>query len=158
MLSDERPSMSQPAADRFGPQFSGGRRAASALIEWIGRRNRSVGLLSPEAIIQTLAAADVLLFVRAGGLSSRRGSAIAGIVCGVPVVGFSSYETGPPITEAGVLLAPEGDRDALAKALTRALCDDALRADLRKRNIEVRDRYFSWDAISQTYLRAMNPS
>jgi glycosyltransferase involved in cell wall biosynthesis len=55
-------------------------------------------------------------------------------------------------------LAPEGDRDALAKALTRALSDDALRADLRKRNLEVRDRYFSWDAISEAYLRAMKRS
>jgi peptidoglycan/LPS O-acetylase OafA/YrhL len=128
------------------------------LLSGLGVEIEVFGLLSPEAIIQTLAAADVLLFVRAGGLSSRRGSAIAGIVCGVPVVGFSSCETGPPITEAGVLLAPEGDRDALAKALTRALSDDALRADLRKRNLEVRDRYFSWDAISETYLRAMKPS
>jgi glycosyltransferase involved in cell wall biosynthesis len=113
------------------------------------------GLLPPEAIIRTLAAADVLLFVRAGGLSSRRGSAIAGIVWGVPLVGFSGCETGPPVTQAGVLLVPEGDHDALSKALTRVLGDDALRADLRKRNLEARDRYFSWDAIAKAYLRAV---
>ena len=62
-----------------------------------------LGLMPAENLVQALAIAQVLLCVR-GHVSSRRGSAIAGIVCGVPIVGYRGAETGFPITEAGVKL------------------------------------------------------
>jgi len=43
-----------------------------------------MGLIPAEEIVQVLGSSDVLLFVR-GPISSRRGSAIAGIACGLPV-------------------------------------------------------------------------
>ena len=112
------------------------------------------GVLPAEAVEQRLSQADVLLFVR-GGISSRRGSAIAGIVCGLPVVAYSWRETGPPVTEAGVVLVPSGDREALAGALTRVLADDAVRAHLRRRSLGARERYFSWEAIAAKYAEAL---
>jgi glycosyltransferase involved in cell wall biosynthesis len=112
------------------------------------------GLLPAGEIGQALAGADVLLFVR-GGISSRRGSAIAGIVCGVPVVAFSNRETAPPVTEAGVLLAPEGDCQALSDALLRVLTDDTLRVELRQKNLRARELYFSWNAIVRAYRHAI---
>jgi len=112
------------------------------------------GVLPAEAVEQRLSQADVLLFVR-GGISSRRGSAIAGIVCGLPVVAYSWRETGPPVTEAGVVLVPSGDREALAGALTRVLADDAFRAHLRRRSLGARERYFSWEAIAAKYAEAL---
>ena len=112
------------------------------------------GLLQADEIRPHLAAADVLLFVR-GGISSRRGSAIAGIVCGVPVVAFSNRETAPPLTEAGVLLAPEGDCQALSEALLRVLTEDVLRAELRQKNFRACQLYFSWSAIANAYLTAI---
>jgi glycosyltransferase involved in cell wall biosynthesis len=75
-----------------------------------------LGLVSPEQVPQILARADVLLFVR-GHISSRRGSAIAGIACGLPVVCYSGPDTDWPVTEAGILAVPLGDRQALAGAL-----------------------------------------
>ncbi len=72
----------------------------------------TLGLLSPKDVSCTLARADALLFVR-GHISSRRGSAIAGIACGLPVIGYEGPETGPPLTEAGLMLVPERDREAL---------------------------------------------
>jgi glycosyltransferase involved in cell wall biosynthesis len=60
------------------------------------------------------------------------------------------------MTEAGVLLAPEGDRDALADALGRVLADDTLRAELRRRSLAAREKHFSWDRIAQDYLRVLN--
>ena len=113
------------------------------------------GVLSAEEVQRRLSAADVLLFVR-GGISSRRGSAIAGIACSLPVVAYSGPETGPPITDAGVLLAPEGDRDALAANLSRVLADDALRAELRRRSAAAQENYFSWPAIARSFLRVLN--
>ena len=57
------------------------------------------GVMPAEAVERRLRQTDVLLFVR-GGISSRRGSAIAGIVCGLPLVSYSWRETAPPVTDA----------------------------------------------------------
>ncbi len=113
------------------------------------------GVLPADEIERLLCEADALLFVR-GGISSRRGSALAGIACGLPVVAFEGAETGPPITEAGVMLSPEGDQSAFANNLARVLSDDALRNDLRKRSLEAREKYFSWDVIARKFLQVLN--
>src|SRR5207245_9505315 len=52
-----------------------------------------LGLLPAEDISRLLAEADVMLFVR-GPLSSQRGRGIAGIACGLPVVGYAGPSTG----------------------------------------------------------------
>src|SRR5208283_2003824 len=62
------------------------------------------GVLDDQQVRDRLRAADVLLFVRAP-ISTRRGSAIAGIAAGVPMVAFAGPETTWPITDAGVLFA-----------------------------------------------------
>ena len=113
------------------------------------------GVLPADEIERRLSDADALLFVR-GGISSRRGSALAGIACGLPVVAFEGAETGPPVTEAGVVLAPEGDRTTLAGNLTRVLSDDVLRSDLRRRSLEAREKYFSWDVIARKFLQVLD--
>jgi glycosyltransferase involved in cell wall biosynthesis len=112
------------------------------------------GVLPAEAVEQRLSQADVQLFVR-GGISTRRGSAIAGIACGLPVVAYSWRETGPPVTDAGVVLVPSGDQEALADALTRVLADDVYRAQLRHRSLEAREKHFSWDGIAEKYTQAL---
>ena len=113
------------------------------------------GVLPAEEVERHLSESDALLFVR-GGISSRRGSALAGIVCGLPVVAFEGPETGPPITEAGVLLVKEGDRDALGDALARVLRDDTLRASLSDRSLALREKYFSWDVIAANFLQVLD--
>jgi glycosyltransferase involved in cell wall biosynthesis len=75
-----------------------------------------LGLLPAEEVANILADADLMLFVR-GPLSGRRGSAVAGIASGLPIVGYSGSETTFPLTEAGLELVPEGDHEALACAL-----------------------------------------
>ena len=110
-----------------------------------------LGLLPAEDVSRILSRADVLLFVR-GQVSSRRGSAIAGIACGLPVVGYAGHETGFPVTEAGVVLVPQGDREALAEALGRVLADDAFRCQLRERSRRAQQEHFSWSAIARRYL------
>jgi len=126
-----------------------------AELEATGVALEAHGVLPAEELERRLSAADVLLFVR-GGISSRRGSAIAGIACGLPVVAFSGPETGPPITDAGVLLAPEGDHKALAAALSRVLTDDALRSDLHHRSLAAQEKYFSWTAIARRFLEVLD--
>jgi glycosyltransferase involved in cell wall biosynthesis len=110
----------------------------------------TLGLISPTQVRQALARADVLLFVR-GQISSRRGSAIAGIASGLPIVCYSGPETVWPVTEAGILAAPMGDRQALAIMLRSVLTDEGLRSCLRERSRRAHERHFSWAAITASY-------
>jgi glycosyltransferase involved in cell wall biosynthesis len=115
------------------------------------------GILEAERAGSLLANADVQLFVRSG-LSTRRGSGIAGIACGLPLIGFSDPETAFPITEAGVRLVPTGDREGLVRELVLVLKQQGLRESLRQRNLEATERYFSWDRIADAYLSFLRMS
>jgi glycosyltransferase involved in cell wall biosynthesis len=117
----------------------------------------TLGVLSPEEISRTLARADVMLFVRSE-ISSRRGSAIAGIAAGLPVVCYAGHDTGWPITEAGILPVPVGDREALSAALERVLVDATLWASLADRSRRAYDQFFSWRAIAALYADTLGKS
>ncbi|HXJ17033.1 MAG TPA: glycosyltransferase [Candidatus Polarisedimenticolia bacterium] len=110
-----------------------------------------LGLLSASEISDVLARSDALLCVR-GAIYSRRGSAIAGLACGLPIVGYKGPETGFPFTEGGLELVPYRDRAALAKALSRVLADDRLRDQLRHRSMRAHAGYFSWESIAERFV------
>lgn len=112
------------------------------------------GVLPAEEVRARLSDADALLFVR-GPISSRRGSALAGIVCGTPVVGYRGAETAAPVTEAGVVLVELNDCAALSKALVAVLTDGQLNEELRQRNCAVAAKYLSWDAIALQFTRIL---
>jgi hypothetical protein len=135
----------------------GSQEAASALLaEFAGVSVgvETLGLLSAEDMSRTLANSDVMLFVR-GQISSRRGSAIAGIACGLPVVCYAGPDTGWPVTEAGILSAPIGNREALSAALESVLTNSALRASLAERSRLAYAQYFSWHAIAARFADAL---
>lgn len=141
--------------------FGRGAKVAGTLLRPLLSGSRveleDLGILEPERAGSLLANADVQLFVRSG-LSSRRGSGIAGIACGLPIVGFFDRETAFPITEAGVRLVPLGDRDGLVRELVLILKQPTLREALRQRNLEAAERYFSWDCIADGYLSYLRMS
>jgi glycosyltransferase involved in cell wall biosynthesis len=112
------------------------------------------GLLAGEELVPLLGSCDVMLFVR-GPISSRRGSAIAGIACGLPVVAREGWETAPPITEAGVLLVPGGEKEGFGPALLRVLSDEPYRSLMAERSKNAQKQYFSWDVIAAQYARAL---
>lgn len=113
------------------------------------------GLMSAEDLIRSLASAQVQLCVR-GHVSSRRGSAVAGIVCGLPIVGYRGVETGFPITEAGTKLVEIGDRDGLAEALYAVMSNESVLEELRERSALAAQKYFSWDAIASQFHSAIS--
>jgi len=113
------------------------------------------GVLEDQEVVKRLRASDVLLFVR-GGISSRRGSAIAAIACGVPVVAYAGPETAPPITQAGVLLVPPGDPSALQNALVRVLADSEFRAGLARAAQSAYNAHFSWKAIASRFAEVLS--
>jgi glycosyltransferase involved in cell wall biosynthesis len=112
------------------------------------------GILSAEDVVRNLGESDVFLFAR-GPISTRRGSAIAGIACGLPVVACSGWETAPPVTEAGVVLLSEDSTTEYGPALVRVLMNADLRASLRERSRQAHQRHFSWSAIAAKYAAAL---
>jgi glycosyltransferase involved in cell wall biosynthesis len=120
------------------------------------------GLLDGATLLEKFAAADVLLFLR-GTVSSRRGSAIAGIACGLPVIALEGSETAPPITSAGVFLLPGSlDEEKLqiqiGEALVRVLSQNDLRLELIRRSCAMCEQFFAWPAIAKRYAEFLQPA
>jgi glycosyltransferase involved in cell wall biosynthesis len=120
------------------------------------------GVLDGQSLIGKFAASDVLLFVR-GTISSRRGSAIAGIACGLPVIALKGRETASPITDAGVILLSENlDQTALrvqlGDAITRVLSEKDFRVNLVERSRAAHQEFFSWPAIAGRYVKFLQQS
>jgi glycosyltransferase involved in cell wall biosynthesis len=113
-----------------------------------------LGMIPAEEIIARLSAADVQLFV-CGSVSQRRSTALAGIACGLPIVGYQGLSEGTPIAEAGLYLVPYRDSAALSTALTKVLQDGELADQLRRKSRAAHEKYFSWDAVAAHYLEAL---
>jgi len=109
-----------------------------------------LGVLPSEDVVRSLANSDVLLFVR-GHISTRRGSAIAGIACGLPVIAFEGPETAPPITEAGIAFYSPQRKGDLGEVLLRVLQDEYYRTSLAQKSWVAQQQYFSWTAIAKKY-------
>jgi glycosyltransferase involved in cell wall biosynthesis len=71
---------------------------------------------------------------------------------------YAGHDTGWPITEAGILPVPVGDREALAAALEKVLVDDTLWASLADRSRRAYDQFFSWRAIAARYADTLGKS
>jgi glycosyltransferase involved in cell wall biosynthesis len=112
------------------------------------------GLLPAHEVVGLLVSCDVMLFVR-GPLSTRRGSAIAGIACGLPLVARRGWETASPVTEAGVVLVEPDDTSNFGPALVRVLADRPSRMLLAERSRQAYLQYFSWEVIASQFARAM---
>ena len=126
-----------------------GRMKGKGTVEVVAR-----GVVPAEELAETLCAADVLLFVR-GAISTRRGSAIAGIACGLPVVAFEGEDTAAQIAEAGVVFADMERQGSVGEALLRVLSDDTYRAELSERSRRAQEKYFSWTAVGEKYAEAL---
>jgi glycosyltransferase involved in cell wall biosynthesis len=117
----------------------------------------TLGIVSAEDIVRALGASDVLLFPR-GPVSTNRGSAMAGIACGLPVIAQEGKITSPIIKEAGVVLIPSAQSSDFGAALAHVLSDAEYRASLAARSRAAQAKYFSWAAIARKYAAFMSES
>lgn len=124
------------------------------MFEHISAEVSVLGVLRADQVSATLAGCDAMLSVR-GKINPRRGSVIAGIACGLPIIGYAGTAEGTPLAEAGVELVPYGDREALGAALTRVLVDADLRNRLREKSLSAQREYFSWDKIAKTLISSL---
>jgi hypothetical protein len=116
---------------------------------------RVEGVMPADRVRAAIRATGATLFVR-GAISTRRGSAIAGIACGKTVIAYKGPDTASPITEAGVVLVERGHSAQLGEALLRVATDRGFRDSLGERSARAQEMFFSWDAIAGRYIEAMN--
>jgi glycosyltransferase involved in cell wall biosynthesis len=112
------------------------------------------GILPADEVAHEFEHADVLLFVR-GAITPQRGSAIAGVACGLPIVGYRNGDVSGPLKEAGVEWSPWPDRDNLLRGLVRVLSDPSRWTELHERNLEMQKNWFSWTTIGERFCRAL---
>lgn len=102
-----------------------------------------VGELNSRETGERLAAAHVFLHIR-GPVTSRSGTLAAAMACGLPVVGMSGEETGPPLDAGALFLVEADDIDAAADALAVLARDDDKRAQLSAASKSVAAAHYSW--------------
>lgn len=125
----------------------------AALQETLGDlRVIDAGRLPAEDVSVHLAAMDVHLAPFVDGVSTRRGSFMAGIQHGVTTVGTRGPLTDELLTaEEGraVLLSPVGDKMAYAEAVRRVAADEALRQSVGAEGQRLYRELFSWEVIAE---------
>jgi glycosyltransferase involved in cell wall biosynthesis len=127
------------ARELFAKAFHGGN------VELVVR-----GVLPAEEIAREFQSGDVLLFVR-GAITTGRGSALAGIASGVPIVGYRDGSISGPLEEAGVEWSSLHDRERLTRGLIRVLSDPQRWMELHERNLEAQKNHFSWGRIAERF-------
>ncbi|MFZ0885992.1 MAG: hypothetical protein WAN14_21495 [Candidatus Acidiferrales bacterium] len=111
----------------------------------------NLGLLDADQISEIFANSDAMLCVR-GRVYLRRGSAIAGIACGLPIIGYQGESRGTPLDEAGLVLVPYRDGRAAGAALSRALQDQRFHRELQEKSLRAQEKYFSWNLIASAFV------
>lgn len=127
------------ARDLFAKAFQGGD------VEVVVR-----GVLPAEEVAREFESADALLFVR-GAITPRRGSAMAGIASGIPIVAYRDESTGGPLDEAGIEWSSQHERSSLTRGLVRVLSDPQRWMELHERNLAVQKNYLSWSRIAERF-------
>jgi glycosyltransferase involved in cell wall biosynthesis len=111
----------------------------------------NLGLLHADQISDILANSDAMLCVR-GRVYLRRGSALAGIACGLPIIGYAGESEGTPLNDAGLVLVPYRDGRAAGAALSRVLQDQRFREELQEKSLRAQQNYFSWNLIASAFV------
>lgn len=114
----------------------------------------NLGLQSASEVARVLSESDAMICVR-GALYPRRGSAIAGIACGLPIVGYAGAAEGTSLEDAGIDLVPYGDRAMLAEALEKILGTDSIWKELHEKSLLAHKTHFSWDVIATNMKEAL---
>lgn len=117
----------------------------------LGQRVTIAGHCPPAEVSAHLLAADVVALPFADGASFRRGSLLAALAHGRPVVTTRPATPTPELADGeNVLLIPPGDAPALASAIRRVLADMALRTRLETGG-PLLAQQFGWDAIARQH-------
>lgn len=114
-------------------------------VHWTGR-------CSSEEVSWYLQQSDICVLPYADGATLRRGSLIAALRHGLPIVTTWREATVPSLLrdQEGVCLVRVGDIEAMADAVSRLLDDSSWRAELRLQAAAL-GRRFDWHTIAERY-------
>jgi glycosyltransferase involved in cell wall biosynthesis len=112
------------------------------------------GLCEAAEVTRIFSESDAMLAVR-GRLYLRRASVLAGLACGLPIIGYDGAAHGTAIEEAGIVLVPFRDQEALAAALRRVLTDADQWQELHEKNLRIQQEYFSWNVIAAEFVKLL---
>ncbi len=117
---------------------------------------RILGVLPAESALAELRQLDALIFVR-HHVSAQRGSAMAAVAAGVPIVGFRGRHTGPAVEAWGMRLADEGRLGEVADHLVAVTQDAEAWLALHQAGLAAADAHLTWDGIATRFLDALTP-
>lgn len=105
-----------------------------------------IGDLAPQALANHLSVCDILLQPYADGVTTRRGSLIAALALGIPMVtNIGELSEDIWLSSGAALFAPPGDMPAMLALAESALADPALRIAMATRARELYRRHFALD-------------
>jgi glycosyltransferase involved in cell wall biosynthesis len=115
----------------------------------------ALGVLPAERVAWEFRQADALLFVR-GAITPQRGSVMAGVASGIPIVGYGNGKAIGPLQETGIEWSPSRNFEDLSRCLVRVLTDPTHWMELQERNLAAQENYFSWSRIAEQFYSALN--
>ena len=118
------------------------------------------GYLRAERFATMLAASDLFLTPLVDGVSTRRGSLMAALQHGLPVVGTVGPLTDSVLREAGpaLHLTEVGDVDSFSRSAAQLANDPAARARAGAAARALYEREFEWSVIADKLLAALPDS
>jgi glycosyltransferase involved in cell wall biosynthesis len=118
----------------------------------------SPGFLEREDLARHLATVDLFLAPWTDGVSTRRGTLMAALQHGLPVLGTAGPLTGPALRDSGALeLTPVGRPDLFARAAQRLAVDRPARLALGRAGRALYASTFDWPVIAGRILEACRP-
>ncbi len=127
---------------------------ASIAAQNLAPRVHWTGHLPTSEVSAAFLSSDLCLLPYQDGASYRRGSFMAALAHGLPIVTTTPRVPYPDLVDGEiVLLAPPGDAPALAAAVQRALADPALRQRLSTNARRLAQR-FTWENIAAASVAA----
>lgn len=111
---------------------------------------RETGYLAAEEASKAIQALDVLALPFVDGASERRGSFMAGLIHGCPVVSTLGHNTGATLRAADWFAGvPVEEPEAFSKAVADLLGNKSTAADMGRRAAEYYARHYDWMVLSR---------
>ena len=114
----------------------------------------SKGRLPPDDLSAWLQLTDIFIAPHSCGLAASRGTLMAALQHGLPVVGTKGYMTAPFLTRIPGLILESGTRN-FSEAVIKLSTDPQLRQSLGDRNRQYFNENFCWDTLARTLIESI---
>ena len=118
------------------------------------------GPLPAEDVAHYFSAMDLYLAPFRKGVSTRRGSFLAGLQQGIATISTDGIHTDPSLREANgsaFLLCPDDDPHSYADLAASLFQDDARRASVAQAGAQLFSSSFTWEVLSTRFLQFLSP-